>query len=97
MDEGKKKKKKKKKKHSRSKKSDEPELKVTNWGERADTPVWTITGSSKDSSSSSDSQSEGDSSLGSNPSIQPRRSTDTESYKTLEAGLCVNILCSSCS
>ena len=77
MDEGKKKK--KKKKHRRSKKSDEPELKVTTRGEGADTAVWTITGSPKDSSSSSDSQSEGESGLGSNPSIQPCRGTDTES------------------
>ena len=77
MDEGKKKRK-KKKKHHRSKKSDKPELKVTTRGEGADTPVWTHARSTKDSSSSSDSQSDGDSGLGSNPSIQPRRS-DTES------------------
>ena len=78
MDEGKKKKK-KKKKHRRSKKSEKPELKVTTWGEGADTPVWTHAGPAKDSSSSSDSQSDGDSGLGSNPSIQPHRGTDTES------------------
>ena len=78
MDEGKKK---KKKKHHRSKKLDKLELKVTTRGEGADTPVWTRTGSIKDSSSSSDSQSEGDSSLGSNPSIQPRRGTDAESRR----------------
>ena len=77
MDEGKKKK--KKKKHRRSKKSDKPELKVTTWGEGADTPVWTHAGSAKDSSSSSDSQTDGDSGLGSNASIQPRRGSDTES------------------
>ena len=77
MDEGKKKKK-KKKKHRRSKKTGNPELKVTTRGEGADTPVWTRGGSAKDSSSSSDSQSEGDSGLGSNPSIQPRQDTDTE-------------------
>ena len=79
MDEGKKKKKKKKKKHHRYKKLEKPELKVTNRGEGADTPVWTHAGSAKDSSSSSDSQSNGDSGLGSNPSIQPHRGTDTES------------------
>ena len=79
MDEGKKKKKKKKKKHRHSKRSEKPELKVPNWGEGADTPVWTHTGSTKDSSSSSDSQSNFDSGLGSNPSIQPRQGTDTES------------------
>ena len=77
MDEGKKKK--KKKKHHHSKKSEKPELKVTTQGKGTDTPVWTHTGSAKDSSSSSDSQSDGDSGLGSNPSIQPRRGTDTES------------------
>ena len=77
MDEGKKKKK-KKKKHRRSKKTGNPELKVTTWGEGADTPVWTHAGSTKDSSSSSDSQSDGDSGLGSNPSFQPRRDTDTK-------------------
>ena len=76
VDEGKKKK--KKKKHRRSKKTGNPELKVTTWGEGADTPVWTRTGSAKDSSSSWDSQSEGDSGLGSNPSIQPRQDNDTE-------------------
>ena len=75
MDEGKK----KKKKHRRSKKSEKPELKITSWGEGADTPVWTHAGPAKDSSSSSDSQSEGDSGLGSNPSIQPRLGTDTKS------------------
>ena len=80
MDEGKKKKK-KKKKHCRSKKSEKPELKVTTRGEGADTPVWTHAGSAKDSSSSSDSQSDGDSGLGSNPSIQPHRGTDTESWR----------------
>ena len=73
MDEGK-----KKKKHRRSKKTGNPELKVTTRGEGADTPVWTHAGSAKDSSLSSDSQSEGDSGLGSNPSIQPRQDTDTE-------------------
>ena len=77
MDEGKKKKK-KKKKHRHSKKTGDPELKVTTWGGGADTPVWTHAGSAKDSSSSSDSQSEGDSGLGSNPSIQPHQDTDTE-------------------
>ena len=81
MDEGKKKKKKKKKKHRRSKKSEKPELKVTTRGKGADTPVWTHTGSAKDSNSSSDSQSNGDSGLGSNPSIQPHRGTDTESRR----------------
>ena len=74
MDKGKKK---KKKKHRRSKKTGNPELKVTTRGEGADTPVWTRGGSAKDSSLSSDSQSEGDSGLGSNPSIQPRQDTDT--------------------
>ena len=77
MDEGKKKEK-KKKKHCRSKKTGNPELKVTTRGEGADTLVWTHRGSAKDSSSSSDSQSEGDSGLGSNPSIQIRWDTDTE-------------------
>ena len=77
MDEGKKKKK-KKKKHRRSKKTGNPELKVTTRGEGANTLVWTCAGSTKDSSSSSDSQSEGDSGLGSNPSIQPHQDTDTE-------------------
>ena len=80
MDEGKKKKK-KKKKHRRSKKTGNPELKVTTRGEGADTPVWTHAGSAKDSSSSSDSQSKGDSGLGSNPSIQPRQDTDTEPWQ----------------
>ena len=79
MDEGKKKKKKKKKKHRCSKKLEKPELKVTTRGKGADTLVWTHTRPTKDSSSSSDSQSDGDSGLGSNPSIQPRRGTDTES------------------
>ena len=77
MDEGKKKKK-KKKKHCGSKKTGNPELKVTTRGEGADTPVWTRGGSAKDSSSSSDSQSKGDSGLGSNPSIQPHQDTDTK-------------------
>ena len=77
MDEGKKKKK-KKKKHRRSKKTGNPELKVTTRGEGADTPVWAHAGSAKDSSSSSDSQSEGESGLGSNPSIQPHQDTDTK-------------------
>ena len=77
MDEGKKRKK-KKKKHRRSKKTGNPELKVTTWGEEANTPVWAPAGSTKDSSSSSDSQSEGDSGLGTNPSFQPRQDTDTE-------------------
>ena len=77
MDKGKKKKK-KKKKHRRSKKTMNPELKVTTRGEGADTLVWTHAGPAKDSSSSSDSQSESDSGLGSNPSIQPRLDTDTE-------------------
>ena len=76
MDEGEKKK--KKKKHRRSKKTGNPELKVTTRGEGADTPVWTCSGSAKDSSSSLDSQSEGDSGLGSNPSIKPRQDTDTK-------------------
>ena len=79
MDEGKKKRK-KKKKHCRSKKTGNPELKVTTRGEGADTPVWTHAGSAKDSSLNSDSQSEGDSGLGSNPSIQPRQDTDTEPW-----------------
>ena len=78
MDEGKKK---KKKKHRRSKKTGNPELKVTTRGEGADTPVWTHTGSAKDSSLSLDSQSEGDSGLGSNPSIQPRHDADTEPWR----------------
>ena len=77
MEEGKKKKK-KKKKHRRSKKTGNPELKVTTRGEGANTPVWTHAGSTKDSSLSSDSQSEGDSGLGSNPSIQPDQDTDAE-------------------
>ena len=75
MDEWKKRKKKKKKKHRRSKKTGNPELKVTTRGEGADTPVWAPAGSAKDSSSSSDSQSEGDSGLGSNPSFQPHQDT----------------------
>ena len=75
MDEAKKKKK-QKKKHHRSKKTGSLELKVTTRGEGADTPVWTHAGSTKDSSSSSDSQS--DSGVGSNPSFQPHRDTDTE-------------------
>ena len=75
MDEGKKK---KKKKHRHSKKTENPELKVTTRGEGADTLVWTHTGPAKDSSSTLDSQSEGDSGLGSNPSIQPRQDTDTK-------------------
>ena len=78
MDEGKKKKK-KKKKHHHSKKSEKLELKVTTRGEGANTQVWTHARPAKDSSSSSDSQSDGDSGLGSNPSIQPRWGTDTES------------------
>ena len=78
MDEGKKK---KKKKHRHSKKSEKPELKVITRGEGADTPVWTHAGPTKDSSSSSDSQSDGDSGLGSNPSIQPHRGIDTESWR----------------
>ena len=77
MDKGKKKKK-KKKKHGHSKKTGNPEFKVTTWGEGADTPVWTHAGSTKDSGSSSDSQSDGDSGLGSNPSFKPRQDTDTE-------------------
>ena len=77
MDEGKKKKK-KKKKHRRSKKTGNPELKVTTRDKGADTPVWTHAGSTKDSSSSSDSQSEGDSGLGSDPSFQPHQDTDTK-------------------
>ena len=76
MDEGKKQK--KKKKHRRSKKLEKPELKVTTWGEGADTPVLTHAGPAKDSSSSSDSPSDGDSGLGSGPSIQPRLGMDTE-------------------
>ena len=71
-----KKKKKRKKKHHHSKKTGSPELKVTTWGEGADTPVWTRVGSTRDSSMSSDSVS--DSGVGSNPSFQPRRDTDTE-------------------
>ena len=78
MDEGKKRKKKKKKKHRRSKKTGNPELKVTTRGEGANTPVWAPAGSAKDSSSSSDYQSEGDSGLGSNPSFQPHQETDTK-------------------
>ena len=78
IDEGKKRKKKKKKKHRHSKKTGDPELKVTTWGEGADTPVWAPAGSAKDSSSSSDSQSEGDSGLGSNPSFQPCQETDND-------------------
>ena len=81
MDKGKKKKK-KKKKHRHSKKTGNPELKLTTRGEGADTPVWTRPGSAKDSSSNSDSQSEGDSGLGSNPSIQPRHDTDTEPQRS---------------
>ena len=77
MDEGKKKKK-KKKKHRHSKKTGNLELKVTTWGEGANTPVWTHAGSTKDSSSSSDSQSKGDSGLGSNPSFQPCQDTDNK-------------------
>ena len=77
MDKGRKKKK-KKKKHRCSKKTENPELKVTTRGEGADTPVWTHAGPAKDSSLTSDSQSEGDSGLGSNPSIQPHQDTDTE-------------------
>ena len=77
MDEGKRKKK-KKKKHRHSKRTENPELKVTTRGEGADTPVWTHGGPAKDSSSTSDSQSEGDSGLGSNPSIIPRQDTGTE-------------------
>ena len=73
MDEGK-----KKKKYCHSRKTGNPELKVTTWGEGANTPVWTHAGSTKDSSLTSDSQSEGDSGLGSNPSIQPHQDTDTE-------------------
>ena len=80
MDEGKKKKK-KKKKHRRSKKLEKLELKVTTRGEGANAPVWTHAGPAIDSSSSSDSQSDGDSGLGSNPSIQPRRGTNTESWR----------------
>ena len=72
-------KKKTKKKHHHSKKSKESELKVTTCGEGDDSPVWTQTGSIKDSSSSSDSQTEGDSGLGSNPSNLPWGDTDTES------------------
>ena len=75
MDEGKKK---KKKKHHHSKKNGKPELKVTTWGEGADTPVWAPTGSPKDSSSSSGSQSEGDRGLGSNPSFKPCQDTNLE-------------------
>ena len=78
MDKGKKK---KKKKHRHSKKTENPELKVTTLGEGADTPVWTHAGPAKDSSSSSDSQSEGDSGLGSNPSIQPHQDTNTEPWR----------------
>ena len=81
MDEGKKKKKKKKKKHRRSKKLGRSELKVTNRGEGANTPVWTHAGSAKDSSSSLDSLSDEDSGLGSNPSIQARRGTDSKSQQ----------------
>ena len=77
MDEGRKKKK-KKKKYRCSKKTENPELKVTTRGEGADTLVWTHAGPAKDSSLTSDSQSEGDSGLASNPSIQPRQDTDTE-------------------
>ena len=69
----KKKKKKKKKKHSHSRKSDDLELKVTNQGVGADTPIWTAAVSPKGSESSSSSTSEGDSSLGSNPSVAPQK------------------------
>ena len=79
-DEGKKKKKKKNKHHC-AKKSDKPEPKVTTQGEGTDTPVWTHAGPAKDSSSSSDSPSDGDSGLGSNPSIKPHLSMDTESRR----------------
>ena len=75
MDEGKKK---KKKKHRHSKKSEKQELKVTTWGEGANTPVWTHAGPAKDSSSSSDSPSDGDSGFCSGPSIRPCLATDTE-------------------
>ena len=71
------KRKKKKKKHHHSRKSDDLELKVTNRGVGADTPIWTTTVSPKGSDSSSSSTSEGDSSLGSNPSVAPRKATDT--------------------
>ena len=77
MDEGKKKKK-KKKKHRHSKKTGNPELKVTTRVEGANTLVWTHAESAKNSSSSSDSQFEGDSGLGCNPSIQPHQDTDTK-------------------
>ena len=73
MDEGK-----KKKKHHHTKKSDEIELKVTTRGEGADTPVWSIAASPKDTSSSLSPPSDGDSGLGSNRSIPPRKVTDTE-------------------
>ena len=63
-------------KHRHSKKTGSPDLKVTTRGEGADSPVWTRAGSTKDSSSSSDSQS--NSGVGSNPSFQPFRDTDTE-------------------
>ena len=79
MDEGKKK---KKKKHCHSKKTRNPELKVTTWGEGADTLVWTHAGSVKDSSLTSDSQSEGDSGLGSGPSIQPCQDTEPQQGTT---------------
>ena len=75
MDKGKKK---KKKKYRCSKKTGNPQLKVTTWGEGADTLVWTHARSAKDSSSSSDSQSDGDSGHGSNPSFQACRDTETE-------------------
>ena len=77
MEEGKKKKK-NKKKHHFSKKTGNPELKVTSQGKGAETLVWAPAGSTKDSSLSSDSQSEGDSGLGSNPSFQPHQDTDTK-------------------
>ena len=50
---------------------------MTNRGVGADTPIWSTTVSPKGSDSSSNSTSEGDSGLGSNPSVTPRKATDT--------------------
>ena len=62
---------------------------MTTRGEGADTPVWTLSGHTKDANSSLDSKPEGDSSLGSNPSNQPHRGTDTQSQRgfTLQSSL----------
>ena len=68
---------KKKKKHRHSRKSDNLELKVTDRGMGADTPIWSTAASSKGLDSSSSSVSEGDSGLGSNLAVTPRKATDT--------------------